>query len=67
MATASWLTVLSPLLIGGSYAAWSFGRLPRTRILLGIVGTLCLAVAIWQHGYFFSAAAPPVPPALGLR
>jgi hypothetical protein len=63
MALASWLSLLCPLLIGASYASWCVDRLPRTRIVFGIAGALCLLGAIWLHGDFFSSPSLPQPAA----
>ena len=65
MAPVTWLCLLCPLLIGAGYASWYLDRLPRTRIVFAIAGTLCLLAAIWLHGDLFSAPAVPQAPTAG--
>jgi len=63
MALVSWLSLLCPLLFAAGYAFWCLDRLPRTRVVFAIAGTLCLLAAIWLHGDFFSSPALPQPAA----
>lgn len=57
------LGVACALLVGASYGLWCLDALPRLRVVLALVGLLCLAVAAGQHGYWLSGGPPaPVTP-----
>jgi uncharacterized membrane protein len=46
-----WLIAGFALLTGASYGLWCFGRLPRTRRLLAVLGILLLGAGVVMHDY----------------
>src|SRR5579883_3262200 len=54
------LAVASALLGAASYGLWCLEALPRLRLVLAVIGLLCLVVAAGRHGYWL-AGGPPAP------
>ncbi len=54
------LAVASAVLGAASYGLWCLEALPRLRVVLALIGVLCLVVAAGRHGYWL-AGGPPAP------
>jgi hypothetical protein len=54
------LAVAAGVLGAASYGLWCFEVLPRLRVVLALLGLLCLMAAAVRHGYWL-AGGPPAP------
>jgi hypothetical protein len=54
------LAIAGGVLGAVSYGLWCLEALPRLRVVLAVIGLLCLVVAAGRHGYWL-AGGPPAP------